>query len=104
METLKEGMLSNEHDGDSGVLDVCETIRRYNLPAINAKAKSYRNMIDLNVAEIEQPLAIRNLTDVEIEDIRVQPLHLNHPCHNQSVERHVKLVTDASSQVTGFER
>ena len=29
---------------------------------------------------------------------------LHHPCHNQSVERHVKLVTEASAQVEGFAR
>jgi len=30
-----------------------------------------------------------------------KPLVLQHPCHNQAVERHVKLVTEAASVVTG---
>ena len=52
----------------------------------------------------QQPPAIRHLSDSEIEDCRMKPLILHHPCHNQTVERHVKLVTEASAQVTGFER
>ena len=50
------------------------------------------------------PPAIRHLSDSEIEDCRMKPLILCRPCHNQTVERHVKLVTEASAQVTGFER
>jgi len=34
----------------------------------------------------------------------MKPLLLYHPCHNKSVERHVKLVTEASAQVAGLER
>jgi hypothetical protein len=61
-------------------------------------------MVNLNATEIQEPPAICNFTDLQIENLRNQPLFLNHPCHNQSVERHVKLVTEASSQVVGFER
>jgi len=32
-----------------------------------------------------------------------QPLVLQHPCHNQAVERHVKLVTEVVSVVTRYE-
>ena len=31
-------------------------------------------------------------------------MQLDHPCHNQCVERHVKTVTEAAAQVEGFER
>jgi len=31
-------------------------------------------------------------------------LVLQHPCHNQAVERHIKLVTEAASVVTGYEK
>ena len=43
------------------------------------------------------------MSDSEIEDCRMKPLILHHPCHNQTVERHVKLVTETSAQVIGFE-
>ena len=52
----------------------------------------------------QQPPATIYLSDIEIEDCRTKPLVLRHPCYNQTVERHVKLVTEASAQVTGFER
>ena len=31
-------------------------------------------------------------------------MKLDHPCHNQAVERHVKAVTEVSGQVVGYER
>jgi len=34
----------------------------------------------------------------------MKPLLLYHPCHNQTVERHVKLVTETSAQVAKFEQ
>jgi len=34
----------------------------------------------------------------------MKPLLLHHPCHNQTVERHVELVTEVSAQVGGFEQ
>ena len=30
------------------------------------------------------------------------PLKVSHPCHNQAVEHHIKLVSEASSVTTGF--
>ena len=32
------------------------------------------------------------------------PLKLKHPCHNQKMQRHVKLVTEAAGAVAGFDR
>ena len=36
------------------------------------------------------------MIDAEIEALRSHPLVLNYICHNQDVERHVKLITKAS--------
>ena len=44
------------------------------------------------------------MSDAEIEAFRSHSLVLNHPCHNQGVERHVKLVTEASVSVAGHEK
>ena len=67
------------------------------------EADTYYELADLEICQ-QQPPAIRHLSDSEIEDCRMKPLILHHPCHNQTVERHVKLVTEASAQVTGFEK
>ena len=67
------------------------------------EADTYYELVDLEICQ-QQPPAIRHLSDSEIEDCRMKPLILHHPCHNQTVKRHVKLVTEGSAQVTGFER
>jgi len=38
-----------------------------------------------------------------IAKMLTKPLVLLHPCHNQAVQRHVKLVTEAASVVTRYE-
>ena len=50
------------------------------------------------------PPAIIKFSESDIESIRDTPLTLKHPCHDQAVEHHVKLVTKASQNVAGFER
>ena len=47
---------------------------------------------------------MKNLADSDIEQCRVTQLELNHPCHNQSAEPHVKMVTEAAAQVEGYKR
>lgn len=61
-------------------------------------------MVNMNSADIQEPPAIKILTDADIEKIRSNPLILDHPCHNQAVERHMKLITESSAQVAGFKR
>ena len=66
-------------------------IRIFDLPIIDQTVTSFNKMVDLN--SWQQPPAIGHLTDLDIKQSRVKPFKLDHPCHNQSVERHVKLVT-----------
>ena len=61
-------------------------------------------MVDMNWAEIKEPPAIKHNCDENLAKIRQSPLKLQHPCHNQAVERHVKVVTEASAAVSTFER
>ena len=51
---------------------------------------------------MEVPPLIKDFSDDEIKDFSLYPL--THPCHNQTVEHHVKLVTEASSMMSTFER
>ena len=44
------------------------------------------------------------MSDAEIEALGSHHLVLNHPCRNQGVEQHVKLVTEASMSVAGHEK
>ena len=67
------------------------------------KVNSYYKMVNLTFCH-QQPPVIEHLTDLDIEQCRIRPLQLDQPCHNQCVERHVKMVTEAAAQVEGFER
>ena len=60
-------------------------------------------MINLSSATAEPPI-IKELSRYELEKIREVLLTLKHPYHNQCVERHMKVMMDASSRVVGKER
>ena len=92
---------SEEEEGDLGETENIH-VRRFHPPALNLEAVSYYTLVDFNCCN-QQPPAIQNLADAGIDECRMNPLQLNLPYHNQSVERHVKLVTEASAQVFGFE-
>ena len=57
-------------------------------------------MINLS-STITEPPIIKGLSRDELEKIREVSLTLRHPYHNQCVESHRKVITDASSRVVG---
>ena len=69
------------------------SIRLFDVPTLNLEANAYYKLAP----------AITSLTDKEIEECLKKPLVLHHPCHKQSVERHVTLVAEESAQVAGFD-
>ena len=58
----------------------------------------------VSLDEITEPPAIKYLNEENLNQLKSNALKLMHPCHNQAVERHVKLVSEAALQVTWFER
>ena len=58
----------------------------------------------VSLDEITEPPDIRHLNEENLNQLKSNALKLMHPCHNQAVERHVKLVSEAASQVTSFKR
>ena len=84
--------------------EVSGSVRKFKMPTINENAKVYYKLVNLNLEESYEPPAIRNLSNMEIERIAMQKLVLSQPCHNQAVERHIKIVTEVSASVSGFER
>ena len=48
------------------------------------------------------PPALKHLLIKEIEALQLHKLNLEHLCHNQAVERRIKLVSQASAAVAGF--
>ena len=80
------------------------SIRKFIAPEINLEAKCFSYLCDIEDDSVEEPPAIRSMNEDQIKSVINVPLVLKHPCHNQNVERHVKLVTEASSSVCSFER
>ena len=50
------------------------------------------------------PPILQQLNYNEIQNLRLIPFSSKHECHSQNVERHIKLVTEASSAVAGHDR
>lgn len=76
-------------------------IRQFKVPPINFDATNYVDLIDWE--DIKEPPVTMKLTDDDIANFRILPLTLNYKNHTQGVERCVKLVTDASKAVYGFD-
>lgn len=80
-------------------------VRTFTIPKINFSAKCYYNLINWNETIYEPPITKKiGLKDLE-EMISTNEKNNfpSFPCHTQAVERHVKLVTEASLAVVGAE-
>ena len=100
-----ENPKSLDKSEEFNMYDPCVNVRRFKVPKpSNTNAKSCFEMVNLDDPDFRQPPAINDLSSSEIASIADNPLKLDHPCHNQAVERHVKVVTKASGQVIGYER
>ena len=79
-------------------------IRQLRVPKLNINANSYIDLIDWTDKTLSEPSFTYSVTTNEIKEmfdskaffeVKISEL----PCHTQSVERHLKLVTEASSLV-----
>lgn len=82
-----------------------EIVREFKVPPINFDAQEYFDLVDWQSVELTEPPIIKNVSDDKLSEMI---LHipdeidiLKFPCHTQAVERHIKLVTEASSLVCG---
>ena len=73
-------------------------------PEINLKAKCFSYLCDFRDCSVEGPPTIQSMSKDQIKFVINVPLILKYPCHNPNLERHVNLVTEASSSVFSFER
>ena len=82
-----------------------DVVRQFKVPKINVEATHFYELTNLDsIKDISQPPAVMDLDDTSIAQMLTKPLVLQHLCHNQAVERHVKLVAEAASVVTGYEK
>ena len=79
-----------------------KAVRKFKVPSINKNAISHHQLVD-PCLEAEPPL-LHHLTNDKLNSVQQKPMFFKQPCHNQVVERHVKLVTKASATEAGFKR
>ena len=80
-------------------------MRKYQIPKLQRYAEHWWMMNDWTTVKISEPFILSKLTMEELKQARSQPIQLPHyPWHSKSVERCVKLVTEADSLVVGQER
>lgn len=104
-EKIVVGYSETEESDTDEVMAVDESIRLFAVPKLKFQAKTYDNMINWKAETLTEPPLTLKLTNDEILNIIDKPLDAkNYPCHSQSVERMVKVVSDASAAVYGEQR
>lgn len=84
-------------------------LRKFELPKLEFSSQDYSELILFNENARLEPPVTKNLSLEELENIVIgkdtESLNLLRecPCHSQAVERHIKLVTEASASVCGKE-
>jgi len=79
-------------------------IREFVIPNINIDAVDYTCLIDWDDDQlpITEPPALKSLSNDNLANLIVHPFIVpSIPCHSQSVERMVKLVTEVSRKAVG---
>lgn len=79
------------------------------MPTLNFEADDYISLIDWSKETITEPSVTMKIDDETLlrfihEDVTPIIRFSRYPCHTQAVERHIKLVTEASAAVCGMEK
>ena len=86
-------------------MKVLKGVRKFSVPSLNWNPSSQWDIIDLENVKIYEPSILEKLNADDLKTTESAPhLFPNFPLHSQSVERSVKLVTEASSKVVGEQR
>ena len=72
-----------------------KAVRKFKVPSLSKNAILYHQLLN-PCLEAEPPL-LHHLTNDKLNSVRQKPMFFKQPCH-------VKLVTQASATVAGFER
>lgn len=104
-ETIRKQRLAVQRILDARMENV--PFRHYQIPQIKLDADSYDEMIDWEANVCLEPVLTKHISTETLQNmlqedkIKVDLPLL--PCHNQAVERMVKLVTEASQCVVGHD-
>jgi hypothetical protein len=80
-------------------------MRKHKVPDLNWEAESWEDIINWKKITVWEPRILEKLTMQGIKDAVLTPISFpKYPCHAQTVERMVKLVTESSSSVYGEDK
>ena len=85
-------------------MKVLKGVRRFTIPALRWGAKKWWDIIDWEAkdATIYEPAILSKMDNDELKEVIIKPVSFPHfPLHSQSVERGVKLVSEAATKVVG---
>ena len=86
-------------------MKVLKGVRKFSIPALNWNPSSWWDIIDWKTVKIYEPSILKKLDSEKLNATKLEPFSFpKFPLHSQSVERSVKLVTEAASKVVGEER
>ena len=81
---------------------ILKGVRKHEIPQLNWNASKWTEIIDLERVKIWEPKIISKLSLEKVEAACESPISFpKYPCHSQTVERMVKLVTEVSGEVYG---
>ncbi|KAG7165883.1 hypothetical protein Hamer_G011781, partial [Homarus americanus] len=85
--------------------ELCQDVYHFfDIPPINVNATKLSELVDLSLEVLEPPLTT-SLTSQELRNLKETPMQVpKWPSHTQSVERCVKMVTEATGHVYSHER
>ena len=84
---------------------VLKGIRKHVNPTLQWGSRNWWEIIELEKARIDEPRILERITNDELENMLQTPACFpKYPCHSQSVERAVKLVSTAAKKVYVEER
>ena len=78
-------------------------MRIYIIPPLQWNANEWWEMVDWKSLKVHLPAILSTLSEEELDSALTTYKFPAFPCHSQTVERAVKLVTEASSKVCGGE-
>ena len=80
-------------------------IRKFQIPPLMWDADNWWEIIDWKKVQIVEPRILKTLSCEALDEACLTPVTFPpFPCHSQSVERAVKLVTEAASKVCGGDK
>ena len=84
---------------------VLKGMRKFEIPPLQWDAEHWSDIITWDKVKVTEPKILQELSDDDLERALTSPhLFPSFPCHTQSVERAVKLVTEAASKVEGEDK